>query len=285
MASSSTISLIENLESRTMLSAVSSVHAGKVPAVKAPLHAPVIRTVDPKVTKKSITYQSFASDPLFASDGPTISDVNQGELGDCYLLSTLSSVVKTDPRLIEKDIVSDGAGIYTVTFGGAQPKKINVNADLPVQPDGQLAYAQLGDQNSLWVALMEKAYVQYTNPRTDAYASINGGWMTSAFTALGLKSSSIFSAANAGILLKAIQKDLKAGDFVTFGTDNKLSKNSPLIADHAYEVDAVNTNSAGVPVSVTLRNPWGDAVADDGLITITATQLYSAFSGAVIGHA
>jgi hypothetical protein len=102
---------------------------------------------------------------------------------------------------------------------------------------------------------------------------------------LGLKSSSIFSAANAGILLKAIQKDLKAGDFVTFGTDNKLSKNSPLIADHAYEVDAVNTNSAGVPVSVTLRNPWGDAVADDGLITITATQLYSAFSGAVIGHA
>jgi hypothetical protein len=285
MGSSKTVSLIETLESRTMMSAAPVVHAAKAPVAKAAVHAPVIKTVDPKVTAKSITYQSFASNPLFASNGPTISDVNQGELGDCYLLSTLSSVVKTDPGLIEKDIVSDGAGIYTVTFGAGKGTKINVNSDLPVLPDGELAYAQLGNQDSIWVAIIEKAYVQYASPKTDAYASIEGGWMTSAFSALGLKSSSLYFASSATALLKTLQKDFKADDFVTLGTYPTLSKTSPLVADHAYEVDSVQTNSAGVPVSVTLRNPWGDAVADDGIITITAAQAYSAFAGAVVSHA
>jgi hypothetical protein len=50
-------------------------------------------------------------------------------------------------------------------------------------------------------------------------------------------------------------------------------------------VESVTDNVAGVPVSVTLRNPWGDAVADDGYITITAKQAFSAFAGVVIGHA
>ena len=281
---SNAISQFEALEGRTMMSTAAMVSAAKVPVGTAPLHMPAIKTVDPKVTSKSIAYKSFASDPLYAADGPTISDVNQGELGDCYLLATLSAVVKSDPALIKKDIVDDGAGIYTVIFGGAKATKVNVNADLPVMPDGQLAYAQLGDDDSLWVALVEKAYVQYASPKTDAYASIEGGWMTSAFGALGLKSSSLVSAANATALLKSIQADVKAKDFITFGTDSKLPKVSPLVEDHAYEVESVTDNSAGVPVAVTLRNPWGDAVADDGYITITAQQAFSAFAGVVVGH-
>jgi hypothetical protein len=281
MGSSKTVSF-EALESRTMMSAAPLVHAAKAPAATAPLRMPTIKTVDPVVTDKSITYKSFASDPLFASNGPTISDVNQGELGDCYLMATLSSVVKTDPGLIKKDIVSDGAGIYTITFNKT---KVNVNSDLAVLPDGQVAYAQLGNQDSLWVALMEKAYVQYASPKADSYASIEGGWMTSAFSALGLKSSSLYSTASATALLKSIQADFKAGDFVTLGTKDTLAKDSPLVQSHAYEVDSITTNSAGVPVSVTLRNPWGNAVADDGYVTITAAQVYSAFAGVVVSHA
>jgi hypothetical protein len=37
--------------------------------------------------------------------------------------------------------------------------------------------------------------------------------------------------------------------------------------------------------TVTLRNPWGQAAADDGMITITADQAFRAFAGVVISHA
>ena len=147
-----TASTFEALESRTMMSVVPALHVEaavkKSAAVKAVVHVippKVVKTVDPTTTEKDITYLSFASNPLFASDGPTMADVNQGDLGDCYLLSALSSVAKTDPALIKKDVVADGNGIFTVTFGGKT--KINVNADLPVWPDGQLAYAGLGQQD------------------------------------------------------------------------------------------------------------------------------------------
>ncbi len=184
---------IEILETRTLMSAAPAAHARPV---AAPLiHATALKVVNPVTTSKAITYKNFAGDPLFASSGPTINDVNQGDLGDCYLLSTVSSVVKSDPALIRKDFAADGNGIYTITLGsGTSTRKINVNSYLPVWPDGQLAYARLGNEDSLWVALLEKAYVQFASPATNRYASISGGWMTSAFAVLGLKSQSTFSA-------------------------------------------------------------------------------------------
>jgi hypothetical protein len=277
--------MFETLETRTMMSAAPLL-AGHVAPKAAPvkLTAPLIHkisTINPATTSKSIKYQSFASDPLFAPGGPSISDVNQGELGDCYLLATLSSVASTDPTLIKNDIMVDGNGIYTITLGsGSSVKHINVTADLPVEPDGSVAYAQLGNDNCLWVALMEKAYVEYAASKAPSYAAIQGGWMSSAFTALGLKSQNIFSSTNGTTLLATLKTDLAQGDFVTFGTNATLPTDSPLIAGHAYEIDAVNT--AGT--QLTLRNPWGDAVTDDGFITITADQAFTAFSGAVISH-
>ncbi len=283
----STFEAFEPLESRTMMSVVAIPHveaAAKVPAIKAPLRhvTTVVKTVDPTTTEKDITYKNFSSDPLFASGGPTMADINQGYLGDCYLLSTLSSVAKTDPALIRKDIVQDGTNLYTVTLGKSTP--IQVNADLPVWADGQVAYAGLGVQDSLWVALMEKAYVIYTSPKAPSYNAINGGWMSSAFSALGLKSQTIESATSGTGLLTTLQADLKAGDFTTFGTLNTLPAGSPLVAGHAYEVNAVTDNASGTPVSVTLRNPWGEGSADDGLVTVTASQLFNAFAGVVISH-
>ena len=89
-----------------------------------------------------------------APTGPSINDVSQGELGDCYLLSVLSSVAKTDVPLIRQLIVPNANGTFTVTFTGK--KTVTVNADLPTLPDGRPAYAQLGTDNSLWVPLVEK---------------------------------------------------------------------------------------------------------------------------------
>lgn len=278
--------MFEALEGRTMMSAapVYHVEAAAVkkasPVVKAPLRT-TSKLVEPAVTDKSISYKNFSSEPLFSSKGPSINDINQGYLGDCYLLSTLSSVAKTDPALIKKEIVANADGTYTVSFGAKLGTHIKVDAELPVWPDGQVAYAGLGQQGSLWVSLVEKAYVSYKNLKANSYASINGGWMSDAFAALGLKSQTVTNEGSSAALVATLAADLKAGDFTTFGTASSLPGNSPMIADHAYEVDSVNVANN----TVTFRNPWGNGSANDGYVTVSAEQAYAAFTGIVVSHA
>jgi hypothetical protein len=241
---------------------------------------------DPTVTDSSITYHNFASDPLFSSAGPSQNDINQGDLGDCYFLSVLASVAKVDPNVIRQNVASNGDGTFTVKlFSGGVQKSIRVNADLPTWPDGSLAYAGLGTQNCLWVAIVEKAYaVVRTN--SDSYNSLNGGWMSDGFNALGVHNTSVFAES---ALFNVVKADTKAGDALTYASDDTVSDSAPLIADHAYEIISASFNAKGTPLTLTLRNPWGDGgpaidgASDDGFITITAQQALVNFSGMVIG--
>ena len=49
-----------------------------------------------------VTYANFSNDPIFASTGPSADDIFQGNIGDCYFLSVLSSTAKVDPARIQK---------------------------------------------------------------------------------------------------------------------------------------------------------------------------------------
>src|SRR5271170_1308837 len=233
--------MMELLEGRTMMSAaplkpalvvdttanaattVKAAPKVTAAAVKAAAKVAALAiSADPTVTDPTITYENFANDPLFSSTGPSPADVNQGYIGDCYFLSTLSSVAKLDPSLIRKDVVANGDGTFTVDFlNGKTQNQIRVNADLPVWPDGQLAYAGLGAGNSLWVAVMEKAFAVYRT-NADSYASIAGGWMTEVFSDLGVASNTIVSTATATVLANLIKADVKAKDFVTYATGNSI---------------------------------------------------------------
>ena len=200
----------------------------------------------------------------------------------------LASVAKLDPSLIRKDVVANGDGTFTVDFlNGKTQNQIRVNADLPVWPGGELAYAGLGVQNSLWVAVVEKAFAVYRT-HSDSYASIGGGWMNEVFSDLGLKNQTIIAAATATALSNLIKADVKANDFVTYATDDSIVGGAPLIADHAYMVDGVNTDAHGNVVSIRLRNPWGnggpaiDGAFDDGYVTITPAQALANMSGMVV---
>ena len=301
---------VELLEGRTMMSAApthpaivvdatakaattvkAAPKATKAAVKTAAVTATIALSADPTVTDPTIQYENFANDPLFSSAGPTPADVNQGYVGDCYFLSTLASVAKLDPSLIRKDVVANGDGTFTVDFlNGKTQNQIRVNADLPVWPGGELAYAGLGVQNSLWVAVVEKAFAVYRT-HSDSYASIGGGWMNEVFSDLGLKNETIIAAATATVLSNLIKADVKAGDFVTYATDDSIVGGAPLIADHAYMIDGVNTDAHGNVISIRLRNPWGnggpavDGAFDDGYVTITPAQALADMSGMVVGLA
>ena len=289
---------MEDLEMREMMSASPTswslnapVLVGKAVTVAGAMASKTTlkatTTSEPAIGSTSLHYASFAKDPLFSPAGPTEDDVRQGELGDCYLLASLSSLAKANPTIIRNDITLQPDGSYFVAFTTGKKSTIErVDTELPVLRNGQPAYAQLGASNSLWVALMEKAFAEFRGG-ANSYKAIEGGWMGEVYGDLGVSNKSLAASKSSTTLLSQLQADLKAGDATTVGTPDSIAAGVPLLADHAYVVDRVNLGSNGKPVSVRLRNPWGiDGIgkdgADDGYVTLTATQVTAAFSGVCI---
>ena len=240
--------------------------------------------IDPKA--EGTVYQNFAGHQLFSDAGPIANDIEQGYLGDCYFLATLSSVAKTDANLIKQSVVDLGDGTFAVKFmKGNKEMYFRVDADLPTWGNGSLAYANTGSQGSLWVAVMEKAFAAFRTG-ANSYASIEAGWMSEVYAALGKTSTNYFSAGTAASLINTIKIALEQGKSVTYGA-NTPTDGAPLIGCHAYSVDRVNLDTNGNAVSVTLRNHWaidgvGNDGQNDGYVTVTAAQLQHNFLGLMI---
>jgi calpain family cysteine protease/hemolysin type calcium-binding protein len=240
---------------------------------------------EPSVDQYATAWGNYSSDPLFSSAGPSENDVIQGSVGDCYFLSTLSSVAKIDPNLIRQSVASLGDGTYAVRFFNSQGTAtyVRVDAELPEYWAGsEPAYARLGAQNCLWVAIMEKAWAEFRTPGDDSYAAINAGQMSEAYTALGLSSSTTYSFASATIMAQSIQQQLAAGNSVTYAT---LNDTAQLLGDHAYTVDSVITNQNGNVTEIELRNPWGaqDPNSVNGYVVLTPTQLFQDMNEVAFG--
>lgn len=236
---------------------------------------------DPRLTSSQFSYRNFADRPLFADDGPSPDDVYQGAVGDCYLLASVAAIAKVNPQAIEQTMVDLGDGTYAVQFQENRTRYfVRVDADLPVYNWGALAYAGLGRQNCLWVAILEKAYAMFRYGG-GSYAMLDGGWMDEVNSALGFNSVDSRGINSADELLSWIDRELDAGRALTLGT-YRASSDTPLIAGHAYQVDSVVSDASGGLVAVRLRNPWGCDGAgndgrDDGYVTVTAAQIYRVY--------
>lgn len=243
--------------------------------------------IDPALSADAIGYASYAGRPLFAAGGPTAADVRQGAVGDCYYLAVLASVAKGKPALLRQRVVDLGDGTFGVEFRrGPASVFVRVDADLPTTAGGVLAYADLGLQGSLWVAVMEKAWAAF-RPGRPGYARIDGGWMDEVYRALGTPAQSL-TVRTGEHLLTALADALAAGKSVTYAVGVPPA-GSNLVPSHAYTVDRVTFGPDGRPAGLTLRNPWGtDGPAvtdglDDGYVTIPPGVAAEALLGYVVG--
>jgi hypothetical protein len=218
--------------------------------------------------------------PLFASDGPQPGDVVQGQLGDCYLLAGLGGIALDDPNAIRQNVVDFDDGTYGVRMGD---KFYRVDNNLAVSSTSSTspAFAQLGHQNSMWVAAVEKAFAEYRTG-ANSYASIEGGWSVEINRAWGTTNPGdrdIHSYSNATALANDLYTEWSNHRAVTIGFLSG-DGSAPLVMSHMYTVMQVNRNSAGVVTSIVLRNPWGvdgagnDSNPYDGLVTVTPDQLF-----------
>ena len=165
-------------------------------------------TDHPTLCNTSLTYHTVTG-ALFPHT-PSHADEYQGMLGDCYFISALGTLADSNPAAVENMFINNGDGTYTVRFytgtygsiynysdgsigagfanGVGTADYVTVDSMLPVGSTGILAYADYGASdtnaaNALWIPLAEKAYAQWNQTGkegrdgTNAFASIQGGWM------------------------------------------------------------------------------------------------------------
>lgn len=240
------------------------------------------RIADPS-TRSGHTYKRFAENTLFSAAGPVMSDVRQGGLGDCYFLAGLAAIAGDNPHAIRQNVVDFEDGTFGVRLGN---NFYRVDDDLPVYSALSItpAYAKLGAENSMWVAVYEKAFAHYRYGQ-NSYGSIEGGWgveVNRAFGSAAPGARSLTGYASAAAIANDLYLRWSSGQAVTIGFLGERTPGvgtAPLVMGHMYTVARVIRNASGVVTSIVLRNPWGidgagsDSNTSDGLVAVTAAQL------------
>jgi hypothetical protein len=224
-------------------------------------------------------YQATAL-PLYGPSGaPIADDVNQGDLGDGYLLSSLADVATQNPSAIESMISSNGNGTYSVDFDvNGEDDYVTVNGQLPVlasnaeQANGSnLEYA---NGSTSWAPLIEKAYAELNeqsgvpgngNAATNSYAAIAGGL---AYPLTEITGQSTNSWSLSGMSTSA-QNSLASTLGSTFAANGEvlLSTAGPtqgnLVAGQMFEVTGFDAATG----TLTIQNPATPAVDQNGVAT------------------
>jgi hypothetical protein len=213
---------------------------------------------EPTLTSSSYVY-NLAAGSLFPH-APTITDEFQGQLGDCYLISSLGTIADSNAAAIENMFVDNGDGTFTVRFyAGTTADYVTVDRMLPTTSSGAFAYADYGANyanaaNSLWIPLAEKAYAEWNQTGKEgrdglnAYGSLESGWMD-AVDAQVLGQSATNYSMTSTTEQNAINA-LAANEAVTIGTS---TANYGLVASHAYGITGYDASTG----TFTLYNPWG----------------------------
>ena len=249
---------------------------------------------DPVASKKISGREDYSINPLFAADGPTEQDVDQNGAADCYFLSSLAGLARTAPEHVKGRVVDLGDGTYAVHFQDYDRNVyVRVDADLPVDNTGKPFYAGLGQDKSIWVPVLEKAWAFYRRSQ-GTYASIDFGRSKEVFKALGMQDVAFQdSFRSAASMLDTIDAALDAGLPLTFWTKMTEPKGSPLRPSHVLTGVRVIRDARGNPTHLVLRDPLkndgaramaaatGEALdgSNDGYLTITAAQAAAAMKG------
>ena len=194
----------------------------------------------------------------------SVNDINQGQLGDCFLLAAIGEIALWHPNAIMNMIYANPDGTETVTLNLAangqlptygttsfKPTTVTVNNTFPSNAVNNGATQDVvAGVKEIWVQVLEKAVATLGG----GYNSIaNGGSPMIAMEELAGQQTSWISPGP--LTLQALQADAAAGDLIVMDTPATGVLPYNLVNNHAYMFESVNLVN-GTPM-IQLGNPWG----------------------------
>ena len=171
---------------------------------------PTEKAGDPTSKKPDFKYGD-QSDPLWSplfTQELSVDDVQQGNLGDCYLLAAVASIVNTKPSHFLKHMMDNLDGTVTVKLYNDDGLPINIIIN-------KSAVGEKFAQKVLWVKMLEKAYAAAgfkgsrgkTEEGKRSYESIEGGDAAVAMTHLTGKKTENFGIGNSRKMISGALMD------------------------------------------------------------------------------
>ncbi|XP_033222734.1 calpain-B-like [Belonocnema kinseyi] len=219
----------------------------------------------------------IAENAQFFVEGFSRFDVQQGELGDCWLIAAVANLAM-HPHLFYQVVPEDQsfednyAGIFHFRFW-QYGRWVDVVVDdrLPTY-QGQLLFLQSPEPNEFWSALLEKAYAKLHG----SYESLKGGTAVEAMEDFTGGVTELYEMEQTPpnlfeILLKAYERNSMVGCSIE-PDPNVLEAKTPqgLIRGHAYSITRVKNvhiempNRSGTVPLLRIRNPWGNEAEWNG---------------------
>lgn len=228
---------------------------------------------------------------LFGSGGPKYTDVQQGNVGDCWLLAAFAAVAAKNPGLITSMFTAAGTTVeqgqtltlWKVRFYDSNNQAQYVTVDSKLPSGGQ--YYEQVQNGVMWVSLAEKAYAQangkgYVTTQyvgQNSYAALDGGYPSWALQAISGLPATWYD-----INPTNMATAWNSGKFVVLGSSPNANNNL-IVGDssgtHAYALVGYSSSS-GTPF--TLYNPWGATTTLNGTIPYAGKQVYGgAFNASI----
>lgn len=220
-------------------------------------------------------WEDFSSYPLFSEEGPQRTDIDQNGKGDCWLMAGIGTIAHDNPERIQDSVVDFGDGTYGVNLND---EYFRVDGQLAIDSNGNPLYAGLGENDSLWSAVVEKAWAEY---RSNVIWGLDAGWTTSVWKAFdGTDTDKEWFGwfSDGDDVLNHINDALNDGKVATILTEmtGTLEDSDQLVNNHYYMVDSVDMDAR----TVNLVNPHGKG-SSNYEITVCADDLYQDISYAL----
>ncbi|KDB52262.1 hypothetical protein X805_21700 [Sphaerotilus natans subsp. natans DSM 6575] len=237
----------------------------------------------------SATYTTLDA-PLFSAAGPLASEINQGSIGDCYLMAAMIVTADDYASILETMFTDNGNGTWGVRFYAPndEPMYVTVNNALPAWSTAT------ADSGSLWVSLLEKAYVEWEvhyKGEQNTYDGISGG-DSRGFQAIMGRSSTYYNVTSHSVsawttsVKNTVVAALASGQEVMYGssvnTTDALTGKTELVGSHMFAVLGFDAATD----EFILQNPWSSQGGSTwiGTFGMSAAELWVGSNNFIVTH-
>jgi hypothetical protein len=194
----------------------------------------------------------------------SINDIHQGQLDDCFLLSSIGEIVRQSPAFISNMIHVNSNGTETLRLYGAASGSLPTWGTTSYKPifetvtntfsttgvNSGATQDVVGNQKEIWPQVIEKAVAQLDG----GYQAISaGGSPVIAMEELTGHAATFMAPAQ--LTLATLSSLVAAHDLITMLTPHTGVLPNGLLNGHAYMFEG--TSGSGTATSVNLGNPWG----------------------------